>query len=191
VKEFLGAFRPEIWVSDRLAAQMGWATTAHQVCLAHLRRDVQYAIDAGDNTFAPAVAKLLRQAITIAHRREHLADSTLKLYAGRLERKLDDILTLPPAHAQGDKLKRVIKKYRQNLFVFVTRRDVPPTNNASEQAIRPCVIFRKVTNCFRSQWGADLYAAVRSVLETARRRGLPLLDAIRSTLAGETLALAS
>jgi transposase len=48
-----------------------------------------------------------------------------------------------------------------------------------------------VTNCFRSQWGADLYAAVRSVLETARRRGLPLLDAIRSTLAGETLALAS
>jgi transposase len=191
VREFLGAFRPEIRVSDRLAAQMGWATKAHQVCLAHLRRDVQHAIDAGDNTFAPAVAKLLRQAIAIAHRRDRLADSTLKRYAAGLERQLDDILTLAPAHAQGDKLKRVIKKYRQNLFVFVTRRDVPPTNNASEQAVRPCVIFRKVTNCFRSQWGADLYAAVRSVLETARRRGIPLLDAIRSTLAGETLALAS
>jgi transposase len=191
VKEFLSAFRPEIWVSDRLAAQMGWAITAHQVCLAHLLRDVQYAIDAGDSVFAPAVAKLLRQAIAIAHRRERLADSTLKCYAAGLERKLDHILTLAPTHAQGDKLKGIIKKYRQNLFVFVTRRDVPPTNNASEQALRPCVIFRKVTNCFRSQWGADLYAAVRSVLETARRRGIPLLDALRSTLAGETLALAS
>lgn len=190
VAEFLGAFRPAIWVSDRLAAQMGWATSAHQVCLAHLRRDVQYAIDAGDSAFAPAVAKLLRQAIAIAHRRDRLADSTLKRYAAGLERKLDHILTLAPAYAQGDKLKRIIKKYRQNLFVFVTRRDVPPTNNASEQAIRPCVIFRKITNCFRSQWGADLYAAARSVLETARRRGIPLLDAIRSTLAGETLALA-
>jgi transposase len=190
VKEFLGAFRPEIWVSDRLAAQMGWATTAHQVCLAHLLRDIQYAIDAGDNVFAPAVAKLLRQAIAIAHRREHLADSTLKGYVAGLERKLDHILTLAPAHAQGDKLKGIIKKYRQNLFVFVTRRDVPPTNNASEQAIRPCVIFRKVTNCFRSQWGADLYAAVRSVLETARRRGIPILQSIRLTLDEQPLPVA-
>jgi transposase len=35
VAEFLGDFRPEIWISDRLGAQMGWATTDHQVCLAH------------------------------------------------------------------------------------------------------------------------------------------------------------
>jgi transposase len=160
------------------------------VCLAHLLRDIQYAIDAGDNVFAPAVAKLLRQAIAIAHRREHLADSTLKGYVAGLERKLDHILTLAPAHAQGDKLKGIIKKYRQNLFVFVTRRDVPPTNNASEQAIRPCVIFRKVTNCFRSQWGADLYAAVRSILETARRRGIPILQSIRLTLDEQPLPVA-
>ena len=26
---------------------MGWAVREHQVCLAHLIRDVQYAIDAG------------------------------------------------------------------------------------------------------------------------------------------------
>ena len=39
VGDFLGDIRPEVWVSDRLAAQMGWATTDHQVCLAHLLRD--------------------------------------------------------------------------------------------------------------------------------------------------------
>lgn len=188
VAEFLGDYRPAIWVSDRLAAQMGWATTAHQVCLAHLLRDIQYAIDAGDGTFAPAIRKLLERAVTIGHRRDRLADSTLKLYADKLENQLDQILAVAPTHPQGEKLKRIIKKYRQNLFVFVTRREVPPTNNGSEQAIRPCVIFRKVTNCFRSQWGANLYAAVRSVLETARRRAIPLLAAIRSTLAGDTLA---
>ena len=35
VKEFLGDIRPEFWISDRLGAQMGWARTDHQVCLAH------------------------------------------------------------------------------------------------------------------------------------------------------------
>jgi transposase len=73
------------------------------------------------------------------------------------------------------------------LFVFVTHRDVPPTNNGSEQALRACVIFRKVTHCFRSEWGARLYADVRSVIETARRRGAPILHAIRLTLDGQPL----
>jgi transposase len=40
VKEFLGEVRPNFWISDRLAAQMGWATAGHQVCLVHLMRDI-------------------------------------------------------------------------------------------------------------------------------------------------------
>jgi transposase len=39
----------------------------------------------------------------------------------------------------------------QHLFVFVTNRELPATNNGSEQALRPCVTFRKVANSFRSQ----------------------------------------
>jgi hypothetical protein len=35
VEEFLGTYRPDFWVSDRLASQMGWAKKDHQVCLAH------------------------------------------------------------------------------------------------------------------------------------------------------------
>ena len=34
VAEFLGESRPDFWVSDRLSAQMGWATKEQQVCLA-------------------------------------------------------------------------------------------------------------------------------------------------------------
>ena len=97
------------------------------------------------------------------------------------------MLRIEPTGEQGQKLVRIIKKFRQNLFVFVTNRDVPPTNNSSEQALRPCVIFRKVTNCFRSEWGARLYADVRSVFETARRRGTPILQSIRLTLDGQPL----
>jgi transposase len=184
VEAFLDGHRPEYWVSDRFGAQMGWATKEHQVCLAHLLRDVQYAIDAGDNCFAPSMARLLRNACAIGRRREKLADSTLRSYAAKLEDKLNALLRIAPHGNEGEKLQRMIKKWRQHLFVFVTNRNLPPTNNGSEQAIRPCVIFRKVTNCFRSEWGARLYADIRSVLETARRRAIDPLTAIRLTLDG-------
>ena len=58
----------------------------------------------------------------------------------------------------------MIKKFRCTLFVFITHRGICPTNSGSEQALRPCIVFHKVTNGFRSRWGADLYTAVRSVV---------------------------
>jgi Transposase IS66 family len=90
--------------------------------------------------------------------------------------------------SRGQKLQNVIKGCRRHMFVFLANRAIPPTNNGSEQALRPCVIFRKVTNCFRSEWAAHLYADIRSVIETARRRAVGILDAIRSTLKGLPLA---
>jgi len=38
------------------------------------------------------------------------------------------------------------------------------------QALRNSVIYRKVTGGFRSDWGAELYANLISMLETARRQ---------------------
>ena len=124
---------------------------------------------------------LLKRAIRIGRRRPDLADTTLATYHARLQTRIDVLLTIVPA-TKARKLQRILKRFRQSLFVFITNRAVPPTNNGSEQALRPCVVFRKVTNGFRSAWGAALYANVRSVLETARRRGIAILDAIRLTL---------
>ena len=61
-----------------------------------------------------------------------------------------------PTDAEGRKLRdAVYLDCRGKLFVFLKRRDVEPTNNESERALRPSVIFRKVTNGFRSEWGAQ------------------------------------
>jgi transposase len=188
VAEFLGEVRPDFWVSDRFGAQMGWAKTDNQVCLAHLIRDAQYAIDAGDTVFAPGLRKLLKRACAIGRRRATLADATLRTYNYQLDGKLDALLRLTPTHHQGKKLQDVIKGCRRYMFVFLANRAIPPTNNGSEQALRPCVVYRKVTNCFRSEWAAHLYADIRSVIETARRRAIGVLNAIRSTLNGVPLA---
>ncbi len=96
-----------------------------------------------------------------------------------------------PTCAEGIKRHRAVKNCRRHLFVFVTNRDIPPTSNGSERALRPCAVFRRITNGFRTQWGAKLYADIRSVHETARRRSIGALDAIRLTLAGKPLPTAA
>jgi len=187
VEEFLGDFRPDYWVSDRYGGQMGFASKDNQVCLAHLIRDVQYAIDSGDDVFAPDLRHLLGRACRIGRRRQRLADATLKTYASRLDARLDQLMMRVPTFEAGVKLQRMIKRTRRYLFVFVTNRDLPATNNGSERALRPCAVFRKITNGFRTGWGAALYADIRSVIETARRRAIGALEAIRLTLAGTPL----
>ena len=186
VADFLRGARPQVWVSDRYAAQMGHAE-AHQVCLAHILRDVQYAIDAGDTVFAPGFKFLLKRALAIARRREKLADSTLVAYSRDLKRRLDRLLARQPDTVAGRKLRNGMERARDKLFVFVPRRDVPATNNVSERLLRPSVIFRKVTNGFRSVWGAQVYADICSVIATGALNGLHALDAIRACLKGRSV----
>jgi len=187
VEEFLGDARPDIWVSDRLGAQKGWARLAHQFCLPHLIRDTRFAIEAGDTVFAPAFLALLKRACAIGRRRGALADTTLKSYLRDTETRLTRLLLLSPTNPEGQKLRDTIKGIRGNLFIFLQNRKVPASNNGSERALRPCTTMRKVINCFRSEWGANFYADVRSVIETARRRGIGILHAIRLTLDGTPL----
>ncbi len=168
-------------LADRYAGQNNHGVL-RQVCLAHLLRDAQYAINAGDAVFGLGFKHLLKRALAIARRRDALKDSTLAQYRADLDRRLGKLLATPPPTPAGRKLVRAIKRCRSDLFVFVTRRDVPPTNNGCERALRPSVIFRKVTGCFRSRWGTKLYAAASSVSATGRLNGTSAFQAIADTL---------
>jgi len=188
VEDFLAGARPDVWVADRYGGQTGHGA-ARQLCLAHLLRDATYAIDEGDSVFAPGFKLLLLRAIAIGRRRPSLQDSTLRHYHGDLERRLDRLLASPPHTPAARRLFNAMRRDRDDLFRFVTRRDVPYTNNACERALRPSVIFRKVTGCFRSQWGAKVYAAAASVIATGRLYGLTALQALSNALAGKPVML--
>jgi transposase len=181
-QEVFGDIRPGVWVSDAYVSQRGHAE-AWQMCLAHLLRDTQYAIDCEAEAFTTQFKKLLLRAIIIARRR-HAADPAERTRRrADLDHRLDRILLAAPQSYDGRKLHRRIIRQRAALFTFVTDLAVPPTNNVSERHLRPSVIFRKVTNGFRSEWGADTYAAFRSIVSTAKLRGKTVLDAIREALA--------
>jgi transposase len=184
VQALFGEIRPAVWVSDMLGSQRGHGVQ-WQVCLAHLLRDAQYAIECGDTAFSAPFRRLLLRAIAIGQRREALKDATLKQYLADLERRLSRIITAEPIGQPGRRLRKRIAANRAHLFVFVTNRDVPYTNNSSERHLRPSVIFRKVTNGFRCEWGAETYAAFRSVVSTAKANGASVLGVLRFVLAAK------
>jgi transposase len=185
VAEVLDGHRPALWVSDLYGAQQGHADS-WQVCLAHQLRDCQYAIDAGDAVFAPRMKALLLRAVVLARRHRDLAESTRREYRRRLHRDLDAIMALAPAHRDGQRLRKRYAKVRAYLFTFLDHPELAADNNSSERELRPTATYRKVTGGFRSRWGADLFAAVRSVIGTANRRGIDAYQAIRHTLHGQS-----
>jgi transposase len=185
VTALFGETRPAVWVSDMLGSQRGHGIV-WQVCLAHLLRDAVYAIECGDTAFSAPFRLLLLRAIAIGRRREALKDTTLAQYLYDLDRRLDRIMAAIPLGEAGRKLRKRIAANRAHLFVFMTNRDVPYTNNVSERHLRPSVIFRKVTNGFRCEWGAETYAAFRSVVSTAKANSASVLDTIRFVLSSQT-----
>ena len=185
VEAIFGDIRPEVWVSDMLGSQRGHAKE-WQVCLAHLLRDATYAIECGDTAFSAPFKRLLLRSISIGRRRQALKDTTLKQYLYDLDRRLDRIIAAVPVGEPGRKLHKRMLANRPHLFVFMTNRDVPYTNNVSEQHLRPSVIFRKVTNGFRCDWGAETYAAFRSVVSTAKANGASVLQVVRFVLSGKS-----
>jgi len=83
-----------VWVSDALGNQRGHAKR-WQMCLAHLLRDPQWAIDCGDTGFGVRFRLWLLQAMAIGRKRDGLRDNTPLQYRHNLERRLDRIM----AHA--------------------------------------------------------------------------------------------
>ena len=126
--------------------------------------------------------RVLLRAFVIHQRRERLAESTMYQYRCDLERRLNYSLALTPTQKDGVRLKKRYLRIRENLFLFLEDATVPPTNNSSEQALRWSAIFRKVTNGFRSDWGRNLFAAVRSVVNTGKRQRLSPYQAIQRAL---------
>ena len=65
---------------------------------------------------------------------------------------------------------------------------MPATNNISEREIRPSVVFRKVTNGFRSEWGAGVHAGYRSLTSTAKLHAHTAIDAVRALVSRQHIA---
>jgi len=183
IREMMNGHRPTVWLSDRYTAQQGHGV-AHQTCLAHLARDVAYAVEVSEDPVPWRLQLWLRAVFALSERVTTLAASTLIAKRRALERQLADILAAASTCDLTRALQAKISRARDQLLTFLDYPGrVEATNNACERALRPAVVQRKVTNGYRAMWAAQGEAAIRTVVDTARLTpGATVFGAILATV---------
>jgi transposase len=190
IKEVMAEHEAEVWVSDVYSAQIKAPARERQLCMAHQLRNLQAAIDLYPQAFWPkAMQVVFRSAVHLHNEMDQLPPGEFECRVKRLEKLCDRLLERSLEHPDEKRLRKRYRKYRDGLFVFLHRKDVSPTNNISERYLRPSVIHRKVIGCFRSDWGAEAYAAMASVIHTAGLTGRSPFEAIQGLFGRPSLPL--
>ncbi len=124
----------------------------------------------GGHKWAKEMLELLRGSI---HRRkvEGCSEDLRSEYRERLDELLDCGIVLKSKRRQKifNKFREGLSKHRDNIFTFLVREDVPADNNASERSLRPVKTKLKVSGQFKSTEGAQQYATLQSIVQTAKK----------------------
>ncbi len=183
VRDVMGGHRPKLWLSDGYSAQQGHGEH-HQTCLAHLARDIAFAVETSHDMVPVRLKWWLDKVFQLARNLTNLAASTVKAKARALRRTLADILATSTSCDIAETIRAKLARASPRLLTFLDHPgQVQVTNNACERALRPAVIQRKVTNGFRSMWAAKGDCAVRTVVDTAKLSGQSPFQTILATLA--------
>ena len=165
-------------VTDRHSAYFALNFLNHQVCLAHLLRELQYLNELDKNQqWSRKVEKLLQEAI---HERNENPQTVIdkKPWLDKLDTLLKE--SLEGLEEQFEKLKKGLIKCREYIFTFLGNPAVPPDNNASERGLRNVKIKMKNSGTFRSEKGADAFLDILSVVETAKKHNQSAYGVIRA-----------
>ena len=165
-------------VTDRHSAYFTLNFLNHQVCVAHLLRELQYLNELDtEQQWSRKVESLLQQAV---HERNENPQTVIDKQPWLI--KLDRLLTENLEHMaeQFGKLKKGLIKCRDYIFNFLENPAIPPDNNASERGIRKVKIKMKNSGTFRSDKGADAFLDLLSVVETTKKHNNSPYTAIRA-----------
>jgi len=86
-----------------------------------------------------------------------------------------------------ERLKNRMSIFRDEFLTFLTEPGVEPDNNRAERAIRPGVVFRKISGGNRSEKGAEAHAILMSIIQTCRQQGTTIMEYGMSVLAARNV----
>jgi transposase len=161
------------------------AVNDSQKCLPHLLRELlkvdEHNTGGEWKMFSGQLRRLIKDGLRLRKR----PDFTPDRYASRLKlihRRLCKLADATYHDDDAGRLGRRLSKYRDQLFTFLDRPEVPPDNNHGERQIRPAVIIRKNSLCNRSEGGAATQAVLMSIFRTLKLRGLDAAKTIAAAL---------
>lgn len=189
-KQFIGAAFTGIVTSDRYSAYNWLPLTQRQVCWAHLQRDF-VAMSQRPGSAAEIGQALLRRQRRLFRWWHRVRDGTISYERFReavvllrrgFQHELATAATLTLGKGEKMPLAKTVRTCRQllkleeALWTFVDYPGVEPTNNAAERALRPAVIWRRLSFGSKSQTGSEFVARILTVTTTLKAQQRSVLD---------------
>lgn len=193
-----------IAIHDGWSSYFAYLDVTHALCNAHHLRELQFLVDRYSQGWETKMMSLLREMKEWADlsRTGHSALSTEQItqFVERYDALIEEGLKANPLiggdPAQPKKRGRVKKSKPRNLLerliehksatlAFLYDANVPFDNNQAERDIRMVKVKQKVSGCFRSIIGAEVFCTVRAYISTARKNGQSILVTIRMALTGK------
>ena len=125
-------------VHDCWASHFNTKALSHQVCTAHLLRDMNYLTELYNHKWSKICKIIFQSALKLEKQMNKTDYFTHNPKRARIENRLDRLLNykLPEKHKELISFQKRLRKHREYLFTFLYNQNVPPDNNASERAIR-------------------------------------------------------
>ena len=167
---------------------------AHALCNAHHLRELERAWDHDEMKWAKSMQALLKSINHAQIDNGLILDEGAQAHYRLAYQKIltEGDLECPGPdetlrkEGQRGRLKRTksrallerLRKYEDDVLRFMTRVDVPFTNNQGENDIRMTKVHQKISGCFRSDQGAEMFCLIRSYLSTCRKQKVSASDAL-------------
>jgi len=165
----------------------------HAICGAHILRELQGLADNGNTKWAKAFKSFLLAVYKLPFqervKRRHLIESRYDRICG-----LGEMAEPPPVKTPGRRgrlkrtkgrnlLERLIRE-KHGVLAFAFNPEVPFTNNLAERDIRPAKVKQKISNCFRTFKGAEIYARIEGFVSTTRKNNRSVFKELANTFNG-------
>jgi transposase len=169
-------------IHDRWPCQFQTNAKAHQICIAHLLRDLNYINELYKDKciWAKEFKALLQEGIQL--KKEF---TTQDYYYQNIKRnalfeKLNLWLLYPidELHTKSKKLQKKLLAKQDCILYFLLQSNVSPDNNGSERAIRNIKVKQKISGQFKSLQAANVFAVLRSIIDTSIKNGKNVLNAL-------------
>jgi transposase len=182
-KVFKDGFAKAVYVSDCLPAQLKTPARAHQLCLAHLLRELNNFTDVFQCGWSASLKAVLKEAMELKKLLAQQGHTDYQKGNGEVKQIEQRLTILLAANLEGKHQKiqafaNRLNKNRDAILTFLYHKDVPPDNNASERAIRNAKVKMKVSGQFKGLEGANCFAILRSIIDTAIKNGQNPLRAL-------------
>jgi transposase len=174
----------------------------HSLCNVHHLRDLTFCNEIEKSSWAGDAKQLLsdlHEKVMIAKidvRATSLSKGQLKYWSKKYDDLMKVGLRMHPIPKKQKGKRGVAKKsktqnmlerfinYKEQILTFAKNFLIPFGNNLAEQAIRMMKVKQKVSGCFRSKQGAKDFADIRSYIATAKKQGIPIMQALNGAIKG-------